>query len=158
MAYKLSEGIFSLLYINSPRLLMTSANIFGLAILENPRSESGAPANRKGVVFDAQFYLGPGHVAVGCLRYFNDADIAFDEGGTYFVCATVSFCDVQVCLSLYVRYKCELQVAKLLPGAETHSTTTSLSTEDYQFVGDIQWVRDTFTLTAIIMFNLNINS
>lgn len=68
---------------------MSSANIFGLAILENPRQESGAPASGKGVVFDAQFYLGPGEVAVGCLRYFNDADIAFDEGGTYFVCTTV---------------------------------------------------------------------
>jgi hypothetical protein len=65
------------------------ASVSGLAILANPRR---IPASRT-IVVDAQFYLGPTdqHLLIGSLRYFNAADLSFDDGpNLYMISATVS--------------------------------------------------------------------
>lgn len=64
---------------------MSSAVIMGLAVFENPRVLEG-----KTLLFDTQFYLGPGQSLVGAFRYFNGLDLAFGEVGQYFVYANVN--------------------------------------------------------------------
>ncbi|RDB29439.1 hypothetical protein Hypma_015706 [Hypsizygus marmoreus] len=89
-------------------LTMSSANLIGLAVLENPRPDSGD--------------LKPGKAPepiLACLRYFNSTDIPFEELGTFFVYATV---------------------AKMVKGANTRTTSTTLSDDDYHLVGDIVWL------------------
>ena len=71
-----------------------SAYVTGLAILANPRR---IPVS-KTIVFDTQIYLGSSDqdLLIGSLRYFNSADLSFEDGPElYYVNATVS-------ISLYV--------------------------------------------------------
>jgi len=66
-----------------------SADVTGIAILANPRIIPGS----KTIVFDAQLYLEPTDqdLLIGSLRYFNSANLTFDEGSNlYFIIATVS--------------------------------------------------------------------
>jgi hypothetical protein len=66
-----------------------SAYVTGLAILANPRR---IPVS-KTIVFDTQFYLGTKDQdsLIGSLRYFNSADLSFEDGPElYYVNATVS--------------------------------------------------------------------
>ena len=54
-----------------------SADVTGIAILANPRIIPGS----KTIVFDAQLYLEPTDqdLLIGSLRYFNSANLTFDE-------------------------------------------------------------------------------
>lgn len=64
------------------------ASVAGLAILAHPRGISA-----RTIVVDAQLYLGPTDkdLLVGSLRYFNLANVTFeDEPNLYFVVTTVS--------------------------------------------------------------------
>lgn len=66
-----------------------SANIYGLAILQNPR-HLPSPKTRT-LVFDAVFYTGgPDEFVLSCLRYYNVNDIPFEDAGYYTVLAHVS--------------------------------------------------------------------
>lgn len=65
--------------------MSSSATIVGLAALGNPQQAEG-----KALLFDAQFYLGPGSSMSGALRYFNNDDLEFSDVGIYVLCANVS--------------------------------------------------------------------
>jgi len=75
---------------SQPKLLAAGwASITGIAILANPRI---IPAS-KTIVLDVQLYLGPTDqdLLIGSLRYFNSANLSFDDGpNLYVIYATVS--------------------------------------------------------------------
>ena len=75
---------------SQPKLLAAGcASITGIAILANPRI---IPAS-KTIVLDVQLYLGPTDedLLIGSLRYFNSANLNFDdEPNLYVIYATVS--------------------------------------------------------------------
>ena len=66
-----------------------SAHVTGLTILANPRRIHAS----KTIVFDAQLYLGPTcqDLLIGSLRYFNSADLSFEDRPSFYtINATVS--------------------------------------------------------------------
>ena len=66
-----------------------SAYLTGLAILANPHR---IPASNT-IVFDTQLYLGPTpqDMLIGSLRYFNSANLSFEDGpDLYYINTTVS--------------------------------------------------------------------
>lgn len=108
---------------------MSSATIIGLAALGNPQQTEG-----KALLFDAQFYLGPRTSMSAALRYFNNDNLDFPDVGTYVLCANVSILNLVKNFDILT----SKQIAKIAEGA--HLASVKLDVNDYDIVGDIQWV------------------
>jgi len=68
-------------------ILIMSATLSGLIILENPRPVDGSPSS---MTFDGQMWLMPGRSVTGEFRYYNSSNESFSDVGLYFAWIHVS--------------------------------------------------------------------
>ncbi|KIJ19277.1 hypothetical protein PAXINDRAFT_7781 [Paxillus involutus ATCC 200175] len=101
---------------------MSSATMMAVAVLKNPRLLDKG----KTIVVDGQIYLGDGQTSlVAALRYFNAADIKFDDIGKFLIHTMVA------------RYE---HGAEIPASAVSASEDTDPAAAPYDMVGDIIWL------------------
>lgn len=61
------------------------STITGIAVLGRPQL-----ITKKSVQLDCQLYLEGSDILLGCVRFYNDKELLFDQPGLYFIESTVS--------------------------------------------------------------------
>lgn len=103
------------------------STITGIAVLGHPQL-----ITKNSIQLDCQLYLEGSNILLGCIWFYNNNKLLFNQPGLYFIESTVS---LLFQISDWVMLKCS-QFTQV----SSHNSSLALPKGNYDFVGNLQWV------------------